>query len=256
MTDPSLPGAGPLSPEHELRLDQACDHFEDLWRAGRRPAIEEFVTTAPAPEQSALLQELVQLDVYYRRLSGEEPQTADYHVRFPALDLTWLRGTVAVRAASSMPDVPGYQILGVLGRGGMGIVYRALQTQLKRTVALKMLLAAEPVDRGAAARLRREAEAVAQLHHPNIVQIYDVGEVEGRPYFSMELMDGGSLAERLQHTPQPPRDAAQVLETLARAVHHAHQHGIIHRDLKPANILLSVVSCRLSVVSEEKKLLS
>jgi WD40 repeat protein/serine/threonine protein kinase len=238
MSDDLYPGAQPLPPELELRLDQTCDRFEDFWRVGRRPEIEDFVAATPEREQPALLQELVQLDAYYRRQHGEEPHAADYHDRFPALDPAWLQAAVTARPGPAVPVVPGYQILGVLGRGGMGIVYRARQVQLKRPVALKMILTAEQAGPGAAARLHGEAEAVAQLHHPNIVQIYEVGEYEGRPYFSMEFMDGGSLAEQIQHTPQPPEEAARLLATLARAVHHAHQQNIIHRDLKPANILL------------------
>jgi WD40 repeat protein len=137
------------------------------------------------------------------------------------------------------PQVPGYEILGELGRGGMGVVYQARQVGLHRTVALKMVLAgglAGPADR---ARFHAEAEAVARLHHPNIVQIYEVGEAEGCPYFSLEYVDGGSLDRKLRGHPQPPRPAAYLVRTLAQAVHYAHRHGIVHRDLKPVNILLA-----------------
>jgi WD40 repeat protein/serine/threonine protein kinase len=241
MHDEYLPNAEPLSPELELRLDQICDRFEDLWRAGRQPRIEDFVLATPEQDRAVVLHELVQLDIYYRRLNGDEPRVPDYYGRYPVLDLAWLRDAVGARLGQGMPIVPGYQILGLLGRGGMGIVYRACQTQLKRSVALKMILAGEH-DSKAASRLRGEAVAVAQLHHPNIVQIYEVGEYEGRPYFSMEFIDGGSLAERFQHAPQPPDDAACLVETLARAIHYAHEQNIIHRDLKPANILLQSVA--------------
>ena len=134
--------------------------------------------------------------------------------------------------------VPGYEILGELGRGGMGVVYRAWQTKLNRPVALKMILAgchAGPRERQ---RFRAEAEAVARLQHPNIVQIYDIGEHDGRPFLALEYVAGGSLAQHLRREPLPAREAAQLVETLAHAVHYAHQHSIIHRDLKPANILL------------------
>jgi serine/threonine protein kinase len=120
----------------------------------------------------------------------------------------------------------------------MGVVYKAQQLGLQRTVALKMVLnriQAGPKD---LARFRTEAAAIARLQHPNIVQIYDVGEAAGRPYFVLEFVAGGSLAQHLQGTPQPVRPAAQLVETLARAVHAAHANGVIHRDLKPANILL------------------
>jgi serine/threonine-protein kinase len=132
-----------------------------------------------------------------------------------------------------------YRILKVLGRGGMGVVYQAVQDRPQRTVALKMLLGSS----ASASRLARfvaEADVVARLQHPNIVQIFEVGEHEGRPFFTMEYIDGGSLARRLSDTPLEPTEAAQLLLTLASAVQHAHERGIIHRDLKPANILLQV----------------
>jgi tetratricopeptide (TPR) repeat protein/tRNA A-37 threonylcarbamoyl transferase component Bud32 len=135
--------------------------------------------------------------------------------------------------------VPGYEILGILGRGGMGVVYKARQTELNRLVALKMVLAGSHAGEQDLARFRNEAEAVARLQHPNIVQIFEIGEAEGRPFFSLEFVDGGSLASRLRGTPQPPRQAAQLVETVARAMHAAHLQGIVHRDLKPSNILLA-----------------
>jgi serine/threonine protein kinase len=137
--------------------------------------------------------------------------------------------------------MPGYEILDELGRGGMGVVYQARQIALKRIVALKMILAGAHAGTQELARFRTEAEAVAQLQHPNIVQIYEVGEQNGLPYFSLEFVAGGSLAQKLQGTPQPARAAAAFVEKLARAVHAAHEHGIIHRDLKPANVLLQIV---------------
>jgi len=135
--------------------------------------------------------------------------------------------------------VSGYVILGVLGRGGMGVVYKALQPGLNRLVALKMILAGEYAGRREVARFRSEAEAVAQLQHVNIVQIYEVGEDAGRPYFSLEYIDGVSLSKKVNGTPLPPRQAAELLMQLAHAVEYAHQKGIIHRDIKPANVLLT-----------------
>jgi hypothetical protein len=134
--------------------------------------------------------------------------------------------------------VPGYKFLGELGRGGMGVVYQARQLGLQRTVAVKMILNGAQAGPKDLARFRAEAAAIARLQHPNIVQIYDVGEAAGRPYFVLEFVAGGSLAQHLRGTPQPVRPAAQLVETLARAVHAAHASGVIHRDLKPANILL------------------
>jgi WD40 repeat protein/serine/threonine protein kinase len=234
---------GPLPPALEQVLDRVCDAFEAAWLAGTPPAIGEYLGGVAPEDRSALLQELILLDIHYRRHAGGEPQPADYLDRFPTLDSAWmdraLAGTPAAPAVPpKLPVVPGYEVLGLLGRGGMGVVYQARQTKLNRLVALKMILAgaqAEPED---LARFRSEAEAVARLHHPNIVQIYEVGEHDGLPFFSLEFLDGGSLAQHLHGMPQPPRAAAELLRTLARAVQHAHEHGIVHRDLKPGNILL------------------
>jgi tetratricopeptide (TPR) repeat protein/predicted Ser/Thr protein kinase len=140
---------------------------------------------------------------------------------------------------TALPQIPLYEVQRVLGRGGAGVVYEARHLRLNRSVALKMLLAgpyARPDERE---RFLREAEAVAGLRHPNVVQLYEVGEVDGRPYFTMELVEGGSLAQQIQGVPQPVRKAAALVATLADAVHVAHQSGVMHRDLKPANILLT-----------------
>src|SRR5262249_52272973 len=148
-------------------------------------------------------------------------------------------------AAAGMPDtdlrpsVPGYEILGELGRGGMGVVYRARQKGLNREVALKVLRAGGDAEPHELARFRAEAGAVARLHHPNIVQIHEITEHEGRPCLCLELVDGGGLDARLQAQPLSPAQAAELVATLAGAVHAAHQRGVVHRDLKPANILLT-----------------
>jgi serine/threonine-protein kinase len=136
-------------------------------------------------------------------------------------------------------EVPGYDILGELGRGGMGVVYRARQLSLDRPVALKMILAGGHAGAEELARFRTEAETIARLQHPNVVQIHEVGESEGHPYFSLELVEGGSLAQKLAGTLLPPRQAAGLVETLARAIQSAHERGVVHRDLKPANVLLT-----------------
>jgi WD40 repeat protein/serine/threonine protein kinase len=155
------------------------------------------------------------------------------------------------------PAVPGYEILGELGRGGMGIVYQARQVSLNRLVALKTLLAGAAVTPEQLARFRTEAEALARLQHPNIVQVYEVGTAEGQPFFAMEYVDGGSLAQALTGGRWPVGDreaehqAAQLLETLARALHAVHQCGIVHRDLKPANILLQLQNAESRIQNEK-----
>jgi WD40 repeat protein len=142
-------------------------------------------------------------------------------------------------AAAPLPAISGYELISELGRGGMGVVYKARQIGLKRIVALKMILAGPHAGPGELARFRTEAEAVARQQHPNIVQIYQVGEQGGIPFFSLEFIEGGSLAQKLSGTPMQARPAAELLETVAWAMHAAHQRGIIHRDLKPANVLLT-----------------
>jgi len=144
-----------------------------------------------------------------------------------------------LHAGADLPSIPGYHVEAVLGYGGMGVVYKALHLRLKRTVALKMLLAGAYAAPHELARFRREAEAVAGLRHANIVQVYDVDDHEARPYFTMEFVEGGSLGQKLAGTPQPARQTAALAATLAEAVQAAHQGGIVHRDLKPANILLT-----------------
>src|SRR6202045_160071 len=147
--------------------------------------------------------------------------------------------SVAVPHPTDLPQVPGYRVDALLGYGGMGVVYRAWHLRLNRAVALKMLRAGPCARRDELERFLREAQAVAALRHPNIVQVHDVGDVEGRPYFTMEFVEGGDLADQIQGVPQPARQAATLVATLADAVHVAHQSGIVHRDLKPANVLLT-----------------
>jgi serine/threonine protein kinase len=145
----------------------------------------------------------------------------------------------AAQAEKGMPIIPGYRLERKLGHGGMGVVYEAEQLALKRTVALKVILAGCLADAKMRTRFRGEAEAAASLQHANIVQIYDIGEHDGEPYFAMEFVQGGSLDEKLAGKPLPPREAAGLVKLLALAVQAAHNRKVVHRDLKPANILLS-----------------
>src|SRR5262245_36850365 len=152
------------------------------------------------------------------------------------------RFTVADASAPPVTEGPGrfvagYLLEGELGRGGMGVVYRARQLSLNRVVALKMILHADHVGEERQRRFVHEAEALGRLRHPNIVQVHEAGFHEGAAFFSMEYIDGGSLDRQLRGTPLPPRAGAILVETLARAAHHAHLAGLIHRDLQPANVL-------------------
>jgi hypothetical protein len=146
--------------------------------------------------------------------------------------------------ATEIPEDSGanldrYEILTELGRGGMGVVYKARQKGLDRIVALKMILSGSYAGLDEIARFRVEAESIARLRHPNIVQIYDIGEKGGLPYFSLEFCGCGSLEKQLLGKPLPPREAARIVEVLSRAMQTAHDHGILHRDLKPGNVLLA-----------------
>jgi len=137
------------------------------------------------------------------------------------------------------PAIPGYDIVGELGRGGMGIVYKVYQVRAKRFAALKMVIPGLEADPTLLQRFHSEAQAVAHLAHPNIVQIYEMGDYNGWPFFSLEFCGGGSLARKLGGTPMLPHHAAELMEKVARAVAYAHQRQIVHRDLKPGNILLT-----------------
>jgi WD40 repeat protein len=154
-------------------------------------------------------------------------------------DSETLAPTGLTAAAGTTVAVPGYDIVRELGRGGMGVVYLARQTKLNRPVALKMILAGSHAGAADLARFQTEAEAIARLQHPNIVQVYEVGEHEGKPFFSLEFCGGGNLEKKLNGTPLPPNEAAALVEVLSRAMQAAHERGVIHRDLKPANVLLA-----------------
>jgi tRNA A-37 threonylcarbamoyl transferase component Bud32 len=236
------------------------------WERANPVRAETYLQRHPALQSDpALAVEIVYHEILLREELGETFPLDEYLLRFPQLtsrlkplfevhrafeaediDATCYDSIDSVVAppnkeepVGGWPAIPGYEILTRLGRGGMGIVYKARQKDLDRVVALKMILAAEHAEADDLARFRAEAEAQARLQHPNIVQIYQIGEADGRPYLALEFVDGGSLAEKVSGQPQQPGRAATLVEILARAVHQAHQRGLIHRDLKPANVLLT-----------------
>ncbi len=167
-----------------------------------------------------------------RKLACDAQLDAMFPARMPG-------SSSRVASSTDLPQIAGHELHEVLGRGGMGIVYKARHLRLNRCVALKMLLTGAHASPEARERFLREAGAAAALRHPNIVQVHDMGEKDGQPYFTMEFVEGGNLAGKLAGVPQPPRHAAELLATLADAVEAAHRSGIVHRDLKPSNVLLA-----------------
>ena len=244
-------------------VDDLLDYQSGCWRRGERPAVDACLDRRPelCDDGDAAL-DLICHEILLRARRGEAPLLEEYEQRFPEFapqlqahfevhqaillgdSATSVPPTVVGDPDSGqaphavLPVVPGYEILGEVGNGGMGVVYKARHLGMKRLTALKMLRQAAAAPRDAA-RFRGEAEALARLEHPNIVRIYEVGEYEGRPYFALEFVTGGSLEAKLHGAPQPARQAAALVETLARAVQAAHEGGVIHRDLKPANVLLA-----------------
>jgi WD40 repeat protein len=215
-----------LGAEGERRLNDLLAEYLDALAAGR------------APDRTALL-------ARHPDLAPELSQFFANHDQLALLAGTPTRATADAAVPEAPPPPPpdrrlgDYQILHEIARGGMGVVYRVRQVSLSREVALKMILPGQAASPQTLRRFRVEAEAAAHLDHPNIVPIYEVGELDGQPYFTMKLVEGGSLAQRLAESPAPPLPGlVRMMAQVARAVHHAHQRGVLHRDLKPANILL------------------
>jgi serine/threonine protein kinase len=256
-----------------------CAEQTRCWIVGERVAVEAYLRQYPTLRTSGeAVLELIHNEIRLRRQSNESPSLQEYLERFPDHEAALCRqpvlsvtGLLPLTVPSSLPSqsaaalessaeqpvalpervsIPGYEILGELGRGGMGVVYKARHLKLGRLVALKMILHARHASAEEHERFRIEAETGARLQHPNVVQIHEVGEHEGLPFVSLEFCSGGSVAAQLNGMPQPPRRAAELIEILAGAVYAVytilagavyavHEAGVIHRDLKPANVLLA-----------------
>jgi WD40 repeat protein/Tfp pilus assembly protein PilF len=230
-------------PGQPLRLPALIElvkiDLERNWQCGRHLTLADYLARYPelAPAE-ALPPDLVLAEDEVCRQFGEVPRTLLAAADGAAAGLPTL-APAGPPAASRIPCVRGYEVLGKLGQGGMGAVYKAHHLRLNRVVALKVVGDAPSARPEDLVRFRQEAEMIARLHHPNVVQIYEVGEYPGGSYLALEYVDGPALDRQVNGTPQPPRQAAQLVETLARAVHYAHGQGVIHRDLKPANVLLT-----------------
>jgi tetratricopeptide (TPR) repeat protein len=220
-----LPSEAPVAGETD-KPEQAALDTPKVSRP-RQPAPP---APPPKPPSSASAGTMSRLNVAAAPVSQASRQT-------PRLPVTPV-GPGGRPVEKPRPSIPGYDILSELGRGGMGVVYKARHIQLRRFVALKMILGGPQSSPDDDVRFLNEARAVASLKNPNIVQIYEVGEHEGRPFFSLEYLEGGSLDKKIKGTVMAEGEAARLMETLARAVHVAHGQNIIHRDLKPGNVLL------------------
>jgi serine/threonine protein kinase len=222
-------------PEQTI-LAELLVHWEEMTARGQEPAVEELCRDCP--ELAGALGQ--RIEVMKRWLAGRAANDAR----------TERPGEGAAEQPPTFLQVAGYEVLEEIGRGGMGVVYKARQVALDRIVALKMILAgshAGAVDRQ---RFQREAEAIARLQHPHIVSVFEVRDEGGLPFYSMEFCPGGSLAERLAGTPLPGQEAARLVQVLAQAVDRAHQAGVVHRDLKPANVLMSA-ACGFAFTASE-----
>jgi WD40 repeat protein len=220
-----------MSDDREQRLERVLADYLHAVEAGQEPDRDELLRN-----HHDLADELAS---FFRNRDDLQRRASPLVRQAAALDVTQgAEGDGSVEVGDRVVYFGDYELLQEIARGGMGVVFRARQRSLNRVVALKMILAGQLASEADVTRFRTEAEAAANLDHPNIVPVYEVGIHEGRHYFSMKLIEGGSLADRIGSLGKDPRAAARLLATVARAVHYAHQRGILHRDLKPANILL------------------
>jgi hypothetical protein len=218
-------------------LDDLVNRWQEQQRQGQTLSLEALCADCP-DQLEALKRHLVEVASMQAFLQLSQPTPAGGPA-LSAADTTLGHAGTAPEPGAGVDGprlVAGYEILAELGRGGMGVVYQARDQRLGRLVALKMIKSGPDAD---LRRFRTEAEALARLQHPNIVQVFEVGEHAGQPYFSLEYCAGGSLDRKLHGTPLPAPEAARLTETLARAVQAAHERQVLHRDLKPGNVLLA-----------------
>ncbi|MGB7346259.1 MAG: protein kinase, partial [Pirellulaceae bacterium] len=233
-----------LDPSSSSGMDLTLDpEFGPLSKAPEQPAAVQ----QPTPELDATLDpssaaELSGLSVDSPTMDSADPLELDTNKSprpTPAIRSGGSQSKSLSKTSKELSAPPGYEIISTLGKGGMGVVYKARHVPLDRTVAVKMIISGEHASEDQIRRFQKEAEAAANLSHPNIVSVYEVGEHQGLPFFSLEFVDGPSLSEQLKETTMSDREAASILLPIARAIEYSHQRGILHRDLKPQNILLT-----------------
>lgn len=222
--------------------------------------VESYLQRFPPLNDPPVVLRLLQHEYLFRHLYGDSPGIDEYRRRFPKLVVTGhevesllnqFAGEVVVTGHKAealitpvtgphtpMPKIPGYEMISIVARGGMGVIYKARQIQLNRIVAVKTILAGTSAGDEEVRRFHGEAEAVARLRHPNIVAIHEMGQVDGRDYFSMDFVEGKSLSDMVRDNPLPAKRAARYVRKTAEAIQYAHDQGILHRDLKPENILV------------------
>ena len=244
----------------KMRIDRICRQFESDWTGGRSPSLEQCLTGVPPHDFFPLLADLLTVEVELRLLAGDIPRVTEYQQRFPELvsQVTHMFEEVVADYAAEWHRAPNkrmpvrlgdFLIVREMGRGAMGVVYEAEQQSLKRQVALKVLPKMIGISVTRLQRFRREAQAIARLHHSHIVEVYGTGEQDGVHYFAMQLIEGRPAnhifdeltADRLQHAPavvERVKVAATIGQQVADALQYAHERGVLHRDVKPTNILL------------------
>jgi serine/threonine-protein kinase len=249
MSDQLLPSIPTLPPALAERLDRVCDRFEAAWKMGHKPRLEEYVIDTPESEQATFLQELIPLEIAYRRQEGDNPSTADYQDRFPALDPTWIAQQIADFSQEGQPATHAkegatarYRFFGEINRGGMGVILKGRDLHLGRDLAVKVLLEEHQNNPGMVQRFIEEAQIGGQLQHPGIVPVYEQGRfADGRPYFSMKLVKGCTLAVLLESRTDLAVDRPRFLaifEQVCQTLAYAHSRRVIHRDLKPSNVMV------------------
>lgn len=255
----------PRADSESALIDRICDEFENAWRQGKEPGIDDYLGAATEPLRSRLFQELLLSDLELRYRGGNTVDTGRYLSQFPdrkqeiqavieqyrkelPLQLPQAAAGMSAVSATSRADEENksagrqygsYRLLHEVARGGMGIVFKAYDTKLQRVVALKMILDRNLASQEAVHRFQAEAETAAGLNHPGIVPVYDVGSEAGQHYYVMGFVEGDALSDELRRRSFSPSESARLILELASAVAYAHEHGIVHRDLKPGNILFS-----------------